>query len=192
MKSTGESMGIDQDFATAYLKAQLGAGIRLPRSGNVLLSVRDADKPGVVDLAGRLAHLGFRLVATRGTGEFLRRAGVAVSIVAKCEEGSFNAVNLIDRGEIQLLIDTSLMADEVPGGRLLRTRAVQRRVPYCSRLSIAQAIVNAIERHQHWTPSVRPLQSYSDPPAAEALHSSPAHPVGRREQENRRRTPDRR
>jgi carbamoyl-phosphate synthase large subunit len=71
-------------------------------------------------------------------------------------------VDLIDRGEIQLLIDTSLLADEVPGGRLLRTRAVQRRVPYCSRLSIARALVNAIERHQHWSPSVRPLQSYSE------------------------------
>src|SRR6266404_3069156 len=76
MKSTGESMGIDQDFATAYLKAQLGAGVRLPRSGNVLLSVRDADKPGIVDVARRLAHVGFRLLATRGTAEFLGRAGV--------------------------------------------------------------------------------------------------------------------
>jgi carbamoyl-phosphate synthase large subunit len=163
MKSTGESMGIDQDFATAYLKAQLGAGVRPPRSGNVLLSVRDADKPGVVDLARRLAYLGFRLVATRGTAEFLRHAEIAVATVAKCEEGSPNVLDLIDRGEIQLLIDTSLMADEVPGGRLLRTRAVQRRVPYCSRLSIARAMVKAIERQQHWTPSVRPLQSYSEP-----------------------------
>ena len=163
MKSTGESMGIDQDFATAYLKAQLGAGTRLPRFGNVLLSVPDADKPGVVEVARRIAHLGFRLLATRGTAEFLRRRGVAVSTVAKCEEGSPNVVDLIDQGEIQLLIDTSLMADEVPGGRLLRTRAVQRRVPYCSRLSIARAMVNAIERQQHWTPSVRPLQSYSQP-----------------------------
>jgi carbamoyl-phosphate synthase large subunit len=163
MKSTGESMGIDQDFATAYLKAQLGAGTRLPRSGNVLLSVPDADKPGVVDVARRLAHLGFRLLATRGTAEFLRRAGVAASTVPKCEEGSPNVVDLIDQGEVQLLIDTSLLADEVRGGRLLRTRAVQRRVPYCSRLSIARAMVNAIERQQHWTPSVRPLQSYSQP-----------------------------
>src|SRR5947209_10232527 len=79
MKSTGESMGIDQDFATAYLKAQLGAGTRLPRSGKVLLSVRDADKPGIVGVARRLADLGFRLVATRGTAEFLRRAGVGVN-----------------------------------------------------------------------------------------------------------------
>jgi carbamoyl-phosphate synthase large subunit len=162
MKSTGESMGIDQDFATAYAKAQLGAGIRLPRSGNVLLSVPDADKPGLVEVARRLAHLGFSLVATRGTAEFLRRVGVAVTMVAKCGERSPNVVDLIDQGEIQLLIDTSLMANEVPRGRLLRTRAVQRRVPYCSRLSIARAMVNAIERHQHWSPSVRPLQSYSE------------------------------
>jgi carbamoyl-phosphate synthase large subunit len=163
MKSTGESMGIDQDFATAYLKAQLGAGTRLPRSGNVLLSVRDADKFGVVDVARRLARLGFRLLATRGTAEFLRRAGVAVSTVAKCKEGSPNALDLVDRGEIQLLIDTSLWGSEIPGGRLLRMRAVQRRVPYCSRLSIARAMVSAIERQQIWEPGVRPLQAWAQP-----------------------------
>jgi carbamoyl-phosphate synthase large subunit len=163
MKSTGESMGIDQDFATAYLKAQLGAGIRLPRSGNVLLSVRDADKPGVVDVARRLAYLGFRLLATPGTAEFLRRAEVAVSAVAKCEAGSPDIVDLIDQGEVQLLIDTSLTAGEIQSGRLLRKWAVQRRVPYCSRLSIARAIVSAIERQQHWIPTVRPLQSYTEP-----------------------------
>jgi carbamoyl-phosphate synthase large subunit len=163
MKSTGESMGIDQDFATAYLKAQLGAGISLPRSGNVLLSVRDADKPGVVDVARRLVHLGFRLLATRGTAEFLRRTEVAVSAVAKYEEGSPDVLDLIDQGEVQLLIDTSLTADEIRGGRFMRMRALQRRVPYCSRLSIARAIVNAIERQRHWTPSVHPLQFYADP-----------------------------
>src|SRR6202011_2953900 len=88
MKSTGESMGIDQDFATAYLKAQLGAGVRVPRSGSVLLSVRDADKPGIVDVARRLTRAGFHLLATRGTADFVRRSGISVSTVAKVEEGS--------------------------------------------------------------------------------------------------------
>jgi carbamoyl-phosphate synthase large subunit len=161
MKSTGESMGIDLDFATAYLKAQLGAGVRLPRSGTVLITVRDADKPGVVDVAQRLARLGFRLFATCGTAEVLRRAEVPVTTVAKVEEGSPNVLDLIDQGEIQLLIDTALWADEIAGGRRLRMRALQRRVPYCSRLSIARAIVEAIERQQDWEPSVRPLQSYA-------------------------------
>ena len=161
MKSTGEAMGIDQDFVTAYLKAQLGAGVRLPRSGSVLLSVRDADKPGTVDVARRLAGLGFRLLATRGTGEFIRRAGIPVSTVAKIEEGSPNVLELVDQGESQLLIDTSLVADEIAGGRLVRTRALQRRVPYCSRLSIARAAVEAIGRQQDWDLSVRPLQSYA-------------------------------
>jgi MGS-like domain len=161
MKSTGESMGIDRDFATAYLKAGLGAGVRLPRSGSVLLSVRDVDKPGVVDVARRLAGLGFRLLATRGTAEFVRRAGVPMSTVAKVEEASPNVLDLLDRGEIQLLIDTALWADEIAGGRLLRMRALQRRVPYCSRLSIARDMVHAIERQQCWDPSVQPLQSYA-------------------------------
>jgi carbamoyl-phosphate synthase large subunit len=161
MKSTGESMGIDQDFVTAYLKAQLGAGMRLPRSGSALLSVRDADKAGVVDVARRLARLGFDLLATRGTAEFVRCAGVPVRTVAKVEEGSPNVVDLIDQGEIQLLIDTALWANEVAAGRLLRTRALRRRVPYCSRLTIARAVVDAIERQQQWELSVRPLQSYA-------------------------------
>jgi carbamoyl-phosphate synthase large subunit len=161
MKSTGESMGIDQDFVSAYLKAQLGAGMRLPRSGSALLSVRDADKAGVVDVARHLARLGFGLLATRGTAEFVRCAGVPVRTVAKVEEGSPNVVDLVDQGEIHLLIDTSLWANEVAGGRLLRTRALQRRVPYCSRLSVASAVVDAIERQQHWNLSVHPLQYYA-------------------------------
>ncbi len=161
MKSTGESMGIDRDFATAYLKAQLGAGLRLPRSGSVLLSVRDADKPGIVDVARRLARVGFRLLATNGTAACLRRAGVTVSTVAKVEEAPPNVLHLFDQGEIQLLIDTALWADEIEGGRRLRLRALQRRIPYCSRLSIARAMVDAIERQQDWEPNVRPLQSYA-------------------------------
>jgi carbamoyl-phosphate synthase large subunit len=161
MKSTGESMGIDQDFATAYLKAQLGAGVRLPHSGTVLLSVRDADKPGVVDVARRLERLGFGLLATRGTAECLRRAEISVTVVAKVEEASLNVLELLDSGKVQLLIDTALWADEIPGGRQLRMRALQRRVPYCSRLSIARAFVDALERQQDWEPAVRSLQSYA-------------------------------
>ena len=137
--------------------------------------MRDADKPGLVDVARRLADLGFRLLATRGTADLMRRVGITVSTVAKCEEGSPNVVDLVNQGEVQLLIDTALVAEEMRGGRLLRTRALQRQVPYCSRLSIARAIVNAMERQQHWTPSVRPLQSYAEshPPTR---HAAPPDP----------------
>jgi carbamoyl-phosphate synthase large subunit len=162
MKSTGESMGIDRDFAGAYLKAQLGAWVTPPRSGNVLLSVRDADKPAAVEVARRLAHLGFDLLATRGTAHFLRCAGLQVTTVAKCEEGTPNVVDLIDRGEIQLLIDIPHGVDDAAGGRLLR-RALQRRVTYCSRLSNARTMVDAIERQGRWDPAVRSLQSYAQP-----------------------------
>ncbi len=154
-------MGIDRDFASAYLKAQLGAWVTPPQSGNVLLSVRDADKPAVVEVARRLARLGFHLLATRGTAHFLRSAGLTITPVAKREEGSPNVVDLIERGEIQLLIDTSLGADALAGGHLLRTRAMQRRVPYCTRLSNARAMVDAIERQRRWDPAVRSLQSYA-------------------------------
>jgi carbamoyl-phosphate synthase large subunit len=161
MKSTGESMGIDQDFAAAYLKAQLGAGVRLPRSGNVLIAVRDADKPYIAPLARRLARLGFHLLATRGTADVLRQAEIPVEAVAKAKEGSPNVIDLLNQGKVQLLIDTALWEDEVAGGRALRIGALQRRVPYCSRLTIARAVVDAIERQQDWELSVRPLQSYA-------------------------------
>ncbi|MET1026849.1 MAG: carbamoyl-phosphate synthase large subunit, partial [Dongiaceae bacterium] len=161
MKSTGESMGIDRDFTTAYLKAQLGAGVRLPKSGNVLLSVRDADKSAIIAVARRLSRIGFRLMATGGTAAALHRAEIPVTVVAKTEEGSPNVLDLVQQGEIQLLIDTAMWEDEIPGGRSLRAQAVQRRIPYCSRLSIAMAIVDAIERQQSWEPTVLSLQSYA-------------------------------
>ena len=99
MKSTGEAMGIDQDFATAYLKAQLGAD---PPAAyrDVLLSVRDMDKFGVVDVARRLARLGFRLLATSGTAEFLRLAGVPVNTVAKCGSDRLTSSILSIRAKI--------------------------------------------------------------------------------------------
>ena len=162
MKSTGEAMGMDQDFATAYLKAQLGAGVDLPRSGNVLLSVRDVDKPGIVDLALRVVRLGFGLLATPGTAEFLRSAGVPVTTMAKVDQGLPNVLDLLERSEIQLLVDTALSVNEIRGNRQLRAGAVRRRVPYCSRLSGARAMVDAIERQQGPALEVRPLQAYAD------------------------------
>jgi carbamoyl-phosphate synthase large subunit len=81
-------------FGSTRTPGLFGAGVRLPRSGSALLSVRDADKPGAVDVAQRLARLGFRLLATRGTGEFVRRAGVPVNTVAKVQEGSPHVVDL--------------------------------------------------------------------------------------------------
>ena len=161
MKSTGESMGIDRDFATAYLKAQLGAGVRLPTSGTVLLSVRDADKPGIAEVGWRLTELGFTLLATVGTAAVLHDAGLPVQTVAKAGEMSPDVIELLDDGAIQLVIDTALWTEEIAGGRPVRTRALQRRIPYCSRLSIARAAVEAIERQQDWQPSVRSLQSYA-------------------------------
>jgi len=160
MRSTGESMGIDADFDTAYLKAQLGARNAVPDGGNVLLCVRDADKPRLVPLARDLRRLGFELLATRGTAALLSRQGVPVRPVRKVEEGSPTVLDLIDRGEVQLLVDTALGSDELSPGRALRRRALDRGVPYCSRLSIASAMVRAIERARDGDLGVRPLQAY--------------------------------
>ena len=157
MKSTGESMGIDRDFATAYLKAQLGAGVRPPRSGNALLSLEGADQLAEAALARRLHDLGFELWATWPTAAGLHRAGLPVRSEAQIVGGATSFREMIDRGEIQLLVDTTA----TQSGHTLRAQAVQRRVAYCSRLSIAEATVKAIARLRTWKPAVQPLQSYN-------------------------------
>ncbi|MBP8814573.1 MAG: carbamoyl-phosphate synthase large subunit, partial [Laribacter sp.] len=106
MKSTGEVMGVGRNFAEAFVKAQLGAGDRLPQGGKVFISVRDADKHGIVDVARELQRAGFGLCATRGTAKVLSEAGVSVQIVNKVTEHRPNIVDMIKNGEIAMVINT--------------------------------------------------------------------------------------
>ena len=140
MKSTGEVMGVGQTFGEAFVKAQLGAGVKLPKSGKVFISVRNADKPAVVRVARDLAELGFTLVATKGTAAALNDAGIAVSQVNKVAEGRPHVVDMIKNGEIALIINT---VDEkrtaVADSRSIRTMAVQQRVTYFTTIAGALA-----------------------------------------------------
>ncbi|MBV8158817.1 MAG: carbamoyl-phosphate synthase large subunit, partial [Dyella sp.] len=141
MKSTGEVMGVGKTFAEAYVKAQLGAGDRLPKSGKVFLSVRDSDKNGVVDVARELQRLGFGVCATRGTARHLADAGLIVQVVNKVNEGRPHIVDMIKNGEVDLVINT---VDEqrtaIQDSHSIRRSALQARVPQYTTLSAAKAV----------------------------------------------------
>ncbi len=160
MKSTGEVMGIDRDFGTAYLKAQIAAGNALPRAGRVFLSVRDSDKPKLVAIARGLAELGFTLIATRGTAEALRRAGLEVELVFKVHEGRPHIVDRLKDGDIALVINTTQGAQAVRDSYELRRTALLKRVPYFTTVAGARAALRALERLVRGELEVAPLQSY--------------------------------
>ncbi|MDO8350996.1 MAG: carbamoyl-phosphate synthase large subunit [Gallionella sp.] len=140
MKSTGEVMGVGDTFAEAFVKSQLAASVKLPKTGNVFISVRDVDKPGVVEVARSLVELGFTLLATRGTAAEISAAGVAVTVVNKVAEGRPHVVDMVKNGGVSLIINTvdskpSAMRDSYS----MRHAALQGRITYYTTLAGARA-----------------------------------------------------
>jgi carbamoyl-phosphate synthase large subunit len=160
MKSTGEVMGLDRDFAAAFIKSQLGAGNELPRGGRVFVSVRDSDKPVTVDLARRLVESGYALVATRGTAAALREAGLPVEEVKKVHEGRPHIVDLIKDRRIALVLNTTEGRQAIRDSYSLRREALMARLPYYTTIAGARAVVMALERLAGGELEVAPLQSY--------------------------------
>jgi len=146
MKSTGEVMGVGRSFGEAFARAQLAAGERLPRSGRVFLSVRDRDKSACVDIARRLATLGFQLVATRGTAAAVSAAGIACEVVNKVQEGRPHVVDQLKNGEIHLIVNTTEGKQAIADSFTIRRSAVQNKVPYATTMAFARAIAVALER----------------------------------------------
>jgi carbamoyl-phosphate synthase large subunit len=144
MRSTGEVMGVGDNFGEAFAKAQLGAGTPLPERGTVFISVNDKYKPEVVPIARRFAELGFKLVATRGTAIVLRGAGLTCQVVFKVNEGRPNAVDLLKAGSIQLVLYTTAGALSFEDEKSIRRSAVTYRVPCITTLSGARAAVEAV------------------------------------------------
>jgi carbamoyl-phosphate synthase large subunit len=158
MKSTGEVMGRDHDFGRALAKAHLGSGEPLPANGTVFLSIRDDDKRACTFMAKKLVELGYHLVATRGTARFLRRNGVACRDVFKVSEGRPNAVDMIENGEIQLVINTPLGRGAEIDERAIRERAVALGVPVITTVAGALAAVSGMEAQARGPLDVRSLQ----------------------------------
>src|SRR5205085_2033117 len=145
MKSTGEVMGRDLDFGRALAKAHLGSGEPLPAGGRVFLSLRDDDKRAITFMAKNLVDLGYELVATRGTSRFLRRNGIECREVFKVREGRPHAVDLIEAGEIQLVINTPLGRASEYDEKAIRESAVAQGVPVITTVAGALAAVSGME-----------------------------------------------
>jgi carbamoyl-phosphate synthase large subunit len=161
MKSTGEVMGIDRDFRKAYVKSQLAAGSPLPTSGKVFLSVKNRDKRAVLQIAKRLAEMGFALVATAGTAKALARQGMAVDMIHKVAEGYRpNIVDLMKRGEIALVFNTPEDGRARKDSSILRRTAVMQKIPYYTTVDGAQAAIGGIEALLKGEHVVQSLQEY--------------------------------
>jgi carbamoyl-phosphate synthase large subunit len=162
MRSTGEVMGIDDDFGTAFLKSQIAADNALPREGAVFFTVNDADKPTAAKLARRFHDLGFTVFATSGTAAYFRNEGVPVTAVLKVHEGRPHGVDMILNGEIQLLVNTPLGKHAQVDDEKLRQAAISNRVPYTTTLTAANAAVEAIAARRTREPGVRSLQEWHE------------------------------
>jgi len=173
MRSTGEVMGIDSNFGLAYAKAEIAAGIRLPVKGSVFLSVSNPDKRSVIFPAKRLADLGFQLMATRGTAQVLRRAGVEVQIVGKVSgeraEAGLDVAQRISKGEIEIVFNTPFGRGARTDGYFIRTAAVGAGVPLCTTMAGMAAAVQAIEALMGEGVGVRSLQSFLEATARARL-----------------------
>ena len=162
MRSTGEVMGIDATFGAAYGKAEAGAGVRLPVKGSVFISVANRDKRSVIFPAKRMADLGFQLLATGGTAQVLRRAGVDVDVVPKVSERNSgpNVADRIASGEIEIVFNTPFGRGARSDGYFIRTAAVQAGVPCLTTMSAIAAAVQAVESVMRGEVRVQSLQEY--------------------------------
>ncbi|MGH9868825.1 MAG: carbamoyl-phosphate synthase large subunit [Candidatus Polarisedimenticolia bacterium] len=160
MRSTGEVMGIAASFGQAFAKAQSGSGCPLPSSGTAFISVNDFDKDNVVPIAGDLANLGFRIIATRGTAHFLNSRGVAADMVFKVNEGRPNVVDHIKNGQVAMIINTPLGGGSYFDEPSIRKSATQHGVPCITTLSAAAAAVAGIRAMRDETLSVKSLQEH--------------------------------
>jgi len=145
MKSTGEVMGIADDYYSAFAKSELAAGSALPTSGTVFISVKDEDKPAMVDLAKRLRAMGFRVVATGGTHRYLANKGIETEHVLKVTEGRPHVVDKIVDGEVDLVINTTFGKKEIADSFSIRRESLMHSVPYYTTVQAARMAVGAIE-----------------------------------------------
>jgi carbamoyl-phosphate synthase large subunit len=160
MRSTGEVMGIDEDFGVAFLKSQLAADNGLPTSGAILVTVNDSDKPAATQIAKQFVELGFKVYATAGTAAYLNAHGVTAERVLKVREGRPHCVDLVVNGEVKLLINTPLGKNAQHDDELLRQAAIANHVAYTTTLSAASAARGAIAARRTREPGVRSLQEW--------------------------------
>ncbi|WP_274426637.1 carbamoyl-phosphate synthase large subunit [Chelativorans sp. YIM 93263] len=160
MKSTGEVMGLDHDYALAFAKSQLGAGVDLPRSGTLFVSVRDEDKARVLPAVKRLSDIGFKVLATGGTARFLRENDVPAEKINKVLEGRPHIEDAIRNRQVQIVFNTTDGQKAVSDSKSLRRATLMQKVPYYTTMSGAAAVAEAIAALKAGSLEVRPLQGY--------------------------------
>ena len=159
MKSTGEVMGVDYSFGAAFIKSQVGGGVRMPTGGTAFISVKLIDRPKAIRAARILHDMGFRLVATRGTAGALAEAGLPVTPVNKVQEGRPNVVDILKNGEISLLINSvEERRSAISDSRAIRTTALAQRVTFYTTIASALAAVEGMQLESKGAPEVYALQ----------------------------------
>lgn len=160
MKSTGESIGVDENFGMAFYKSQLAAGMDLPKEGKIFISVKEQDKKKIRPIAEKAANLGFELAATSGTADAAK--GVGIEKIKKVSQGSPNIRDAILNKEIDLIINTSEGKQSAQDGYIIRRLAIELGIPYVTTLSGARAALNAIEAVQNNEITVKSLNEHID------------------------------
>jgi len=163
MKSTGEVMGIDSDFAMSFAKAQIGGGTKLPNGGTAFVSVKPSDKPHILPAAKLLTDLGFKLIATSGTADYLAGEGIAVEMVNKVQQGRPHIVDRIKDGEVALIFNTTEGWQSLRDSQSIRASAVNQKIPYFTTASASVAAAQAIAALRERPLEVRALQTYYNP-----------------------------
>ncbi len=160
MKSTGEVMGIDKDFGRAYGKSQISCGNKIPLSGKIFISLKDKDKPASVFIVKKLLELGFSVIATRGTAQYLKEHGINVGVVNKVAEGRPHIVDLIKNKEINFIINTVSDTQAQKDSFSIRQSALQYKIPFTTTISGAIAAVEAIEVLKKKKINIKSIQEY--------------------------------
>ena len=160
MKSTGEVMGIDKDFGLAYAKAQAASKNKIPTYGKIFISVKDKDKPHTVEIAKSLSEMGFQLIATRGTKQYLEDSGINVDLINKVMEGRPHVVDMIKNREVNFIINTVTGAQAQKDSLSIRRSALQHNIPYTTTISGAKAVLRAIEMLLKRELSIKSIQEY--------------------------------
>ncbi|MET0408182.1 MAG: carbamoyl phosphate synthase large subunit, partial [Hyphomicrobium sp.] len=161
MRSTGEVMGIDHDFAMAFGKSQLGAGQKLPSKGTVFVSVKESDKSRVIAPVRELAAMGFKVIATRGTKRYLEANGIQCDAINKVLEGRPHIVDAIKNGDVHLVFNTTEGSKALSDSKDIRRSALLHHVPYYTTLAGAVAVTRAIKALSSDTLEVAPLQAFA-------------------------------
>ncbi len=161
MKSTGEVMGIDKTFGRAFAKSQLATGIKLPKQGTTFISVKDSDKPKSVEIAQGLQEMGYQIVATKGTADYLKINGVDAELIKKVKDGSPHCVEAIESGRINLVINTTFGEQAIEDSFSIRRSSLNKNLPYCTTIAGASALLEGLKAIKEEELGITTIQEYN-------------------------------